>query len=147
MIATARAQVRKARAGGLLAGMLFIVLAGVVGMHGLGPHGVGGLTHMATTTHAAMDPGHRDVGLTGPNAAGPSLAAVLEGGDRHGPGMGLGELCVAVLSALGLAVLLAGRHCGRGRVRPLLAGASRAPLPRARDPDAPSVMQLSVLRR
>jgi hypothetical protein len=62
-------------------------------------------------------------------------------------GMGLGELCVAVLSALGLAVLLAGRRCGRGQVLRLLAAASRAPLPRGRDPDPPSVTQLSVLRR
>jgi hypothetical protein len=147
MIATAPAQVRKARAGGLLAGMLFVVLAGVLGMHGLGSHGVGGLTHMATATHVAMDRGLDDVDLTGPNAASPPVAAALEGGDRHGMGMGLGELCVAVLSALGLVVLLAGRRCGRGQVRPFLVALSRAPLPRARDPDAPSVTQLSVLRR
>jgi hypothetical protein len=100
----------------------------------------------------AMDPSPADVDLTVPNpathAAGPLLAAVLEGSDRRGMGMGLGELCVAVLAALGLTAMLASRRDSRGRVLPL-AGAqlSRAPLPRGRDPDAPSVTQLSVLRR
>src|SRR5688572_18705458 len=103
MIATARAQVREARPDRLLAGMLFVVLAGVLGMHGLGSHGVGGLTHMAPTTHVAMGPGPGDVGVTVPSAAthaaGPLLAAAVKGGDRHGMALGLGQLCVAVLSA------------------------------------------------
>jgi Family of unknown function (DUF6153) len=156
MIPTARAEVREARPDRLLVAVLFVVLAGVLGMHGLGSHGIGGLTHTAPTTHVAMGPGPGDVGLTVPSAAthaathaaGPLLAAVLEGGDHHGMAMGLGQVCVAVLSALGLAVLLAGRRDSRGRVLPL-AGAqmSRSPLPRGRDPDAPSVTQLSVLRR
>ena len=141
---------------------LLILLAGIVGMHGLNSHA----GRMAPDLHAIVlhDPGAAQVPqspvLHGPvsvvhdlvatavhEVAGPVAAmgaVVAEGGS--GLGTGMAGMCMAVLG-LALAVLL--RMLGNRPALPLhrLVGAPvRAPGPHGRDPDPPSLIDLSIRR-
>jgi uncharacterized protein DUF6153 len=150
---------------GLWVGSLFLVLAGLFGMHGLASDGPCDMPAMVGTAAAEMvlpHAGHGSMqgvpssgaapGMTTALSAATSVAArVLEGvvpgtaaGGGHGHGMVV--LCVAVLAAalIVLLALLAARHArgytvhgDRRRVR------LRGP---GRDRDPPSLTWLSILR-
>jgi len=133
--------------GGVLVALLFLLLTGVLGMHGWGSHGVTGGGHMPSaddSSPAGMEhPAVAMAVVVGESAS--SSMRLLSGGASHS-GMSLAALCVAVLSTLGL-VLLVGALRRRAAI-PLLS----SPLPHtrgvnARDRDPPSLARLSVLRR
>ena len=134
----------------LLVAVLFVVLAGVLGMHGWGSHGVAGAGHTTSGHHSGVtaEPEHRGVTIALTVGDGRATAAPAPTGSRHSSGMGLTDLCVAVLSGLGFVVLLLLRSR-----RPLAAALMptlrpwHSPTLRGRDRDPPSLARLSVLRR
>jgi len=158
---------RTAALGGLWAVAMFVVLAGLFGMHGLASHGTGDMAAMTgVTTGAEVHPGTASV----PDAASwntahtpPAVSATpaRSGATRDGrafedvahvattddgSSQGMVELCLAFLAAglIALLALLARQHT-RGltvrvdRLRLNLGGLGR-------DRDPPSLTQLSILR-
>lgn len=141
---------------------LLILLAGIVGMHGLNSHAAG----MAPDLHAIVmhDPGaaqvpqapvlqapvsvvHDLVATSLPEVTGPvaAMGAVVADG-VSGVGAGMAQMCMAVLG-LALTVLL--RMLGNAPALPrlrLVGAAVRAPGPHGRDPDPPSLIDLSIRR-
>lgn len=118
------------RRGPALAGLLFVVLAGIVGMHGLDAHGAS-LETAASSVVPAADEAH---------------APVDHSDGEHGAMTAL-AMCVAVLAAAlaGIAVCLR-RHRGVGLVvRELPRQISTASAAR-RDRDPPSLDALCILR-
>jgi hypothetical protein len=137
----------------LWAAALFVVLAGLFGMHGLGDHGMPGMAQVdATMTH----PGglhqmteHADRPMGGVHIAAtdapvssamPSLAPMGLRGHA-----GMSGMCLALLTGGLLALLVL-----RGRAVRVLAEAPRCSVaardPRSRDPDPPCLASLSILR-
>lgn len=137
-------------------GGLLILLAGIVGMHGLDSHSGG----MAPDVHAialqertvaelsaAPMAVHEVMATAAHHVAGAATASgafVVEGAlDGH---MDMTAMCMAVL-ALGLTMLL--RMLGGAPLLPLyqrLCAPSRASGPHGRDPDPPSLTALSIRR-
>ena len=134
-------------AGWVLAGLLFVLLVGIVGMHGLGPHGASSIGHHEAGLQAGGDGGAEVGGID------PTMAVVVAvdhqstevsgAADEHGSA--IVELCLAVLLGLATFFLLLGAT-GRRRTSVLpahphqtWAGRGRAPVPR-------SLAQLSLLR-
>ena len=139
----------------LWAAALFLVLAGLFGMHGLGDHGMPGMAQTRASgimthpggLHRMTD--HADRPMAGVHTAGtvspavgatPSLApAGLRG---H---VGMAGMCLALLTGGLLALLLL-----RGRAVRAQAEEPRRSLtarrPRSRDPDPPALATLSILR-
>jgi len=146
---------------------MFVVLAGLFGMHGLASHGTGDMAMAGVTTGAEVHPGTASV----PGAASLSVAhtpparsattPVRSGATRDarafedvahfatsdgGSSSGMVEMCLAFLAAglIALLALLARQHT-RGltvrvdRLRLNLGGLGR-------DRDPPSLTQLSILR-
>jgi uncharacterized protein DUF6153 len=128
--------------------MLFLLLTGVLGMHGWGAHGVASAGHMPSA-HGGGPAGVEHPAVAMAAAVGETASPAmrpLDGGADHG-GMSLAGLCVAVLSALG-SVLLLLRALRRRAAEQLPSAppwhARRVP---GRDRDPPSLARLSVLRR
>jgi hypothetical protein len=134
--------------GGLLVALLFLLLAGVLGMHGWGSHGVTSGGHVPSAHHTGLaELQHAAVTVGGVVGEGMSADPPTLAGRPDFGGMPLVGLCVAVLSPVGFVLLL------------LAALRWRAPLPlpparpwhsrraRGRDRDPPSLARLSVLRR
>jgi hypothetical protein len=131
---------------------LLVLLSGIVAMHGLNSHG-GGMdpsVHLVAThdpAAASLAAGHDVIAAAAHEVAGPVAmmgAAVAAGGS--GMDAGMAGMCMAVL-ALALTVLL--RMLGSAPAFPLyrLVGApARAPGPHGRDPDPPSLINLSIQR-
>ena len=139
-------------------GGLLILLAGVIGMHGMNSH-AGGLApdvHAIVLHHpeAATAPAHSPVAkvhdvvttaiheVAGPLAA--AGAAIADG--ESGMDAGMAEMCMAVLG-LALTVLL--RKLGNITTLPLyrlVSAPTRAPGFQGRDPDPPSLINLSIRR-
>jgi len=137
---------RRGAPGGLLVALLFAVVAGVLGMHGFGSHGVAAADHMPTAhtggvasyDQMAVAPGVHEMTST-------TAQQVDRGAD--GDGMSLGELCVAVLSTLGfLLLVLQALHRRPAMTLPPPQAGPR-PIVCGRDRDPPSLARLSVLRR
>jgi uncharacterized protein DUF6153 len=133
---------------GLLVPVLFVVLAGVLGMHGWGSHGVAGTGHTPSAHHSgvAADLQHSAVTVAGVVGEG-TFADTPPAGSPHSAGMHLTDLCVAVLSGLGLVLLLLRSP---RRLAPVFMPAlrpSHSRRPPVRDRDPPSLARLSVLRR
>jgi hypothetical protein len=134
--------------GGLFVALLFLLLAGVLGMHGWGSHGVtsGGHTPSAHYMGAAE---LQNAAVTIGGVVAESISAdtpALAGGPGFG-GMPLVGLCVAVLSPVGFVLLLLATLRWRA---PVLLSRARPWHPRrapGRDRDPPSLARLSVLRR
>lgn len=149
-----------------LAGLI-VVLAGLLGMHGLSGqssvlssgHGAAGMNIQTPASPAlmaapsmSMDASDlsatplgvvSNVGLTAGNQAEDLLEAATRSG--HG-GMAMGAMCLAILGAVLLALL---RLLQRARVAPVvwsLPRPARAIVPRGRDPDPPSLIKLSIQR-
>jgi hypothetical protein len=133
---------------GLLVVLLFLLLTGVLGMHGWGSHGVAGAGH----TPVAHDSGlaglqHPAVAIARVVGEAASSAPPLLNGSTDRQGMVLAGLCVAVLSTVGLVLLLLRAVRRRAAVplpSPRLSHARRV---NQRDRDPPSLARLSVLRR
>jgi len=136
------------------AGML-ILLAGVVGMHGLNSH-AGGMGHgmsvampgpVGAAMHAAPAPAGELVATVVHDVAGATTsveAAVAESVPRGA--MGMTAMCMAVLT-MALTVLL--RMLGGAPTLPFFTQVSamaRALVPHGRDPDPPSLTVLSIRR-
>jgi len=145
---------RRARPA-LWAGALFVVLAGLFGMHGLGDHGMPGMAQAPASEPMTYpggpdrmtDPADRPVG--GANsavavmpAAGAMPSLARAGLDGHA---GMAGMCLALLTGGLLALLLL-----RGRAVRVLAEEPRRRVktrrPRSRDPDPPCLLSLSILR-
>jgi len=128
----------------LWAAALFVVLAGLFGMHGLGDHGMPGMAHISvtgTTAHPDMT-GHAD--RSGVAVPVPEAPAALDraGLDGHA---GMAGMCLALLAGGWLALLLLRSRAVRVlAVTPHRALVARRP--RTRDPDPPSLTSLSILR-
>jgi hypothetical protein len=137
---------RRGAPGGLLVALLFIVVAGVLGMHGLGSHGLSA-AHLRVVHNSSIAVG--DHQMVRPAVLGVAASAAVQSAGRgidHN-GMSLGELCVAVLSALGLLLLLISALRPRQDVLPPRSRPWRVRRVSGRDRDPPSLAQLSVLRR
>jgi hypothetical protein len=132
---------------GLLVAVLFVLLTGVLSMHGWGTHGIASAGDTPSAHHSGLaEPQHAAViaSVVGESASADTPALT---GVPNSAGMHLAGLCLAVISNLGLVLMLL-RALGR-----------RAPLrlspPRpwhvrrdpGRDRDPPSLARLSVLRR
>lgn len=149
-----------------LAGLI-VVLAGLFGMHGLsgqsgglgGGHDAAGMDtqtpaspalmaasamSMDASDHVAIPTGIvSDAGLLAGTEAGDLLDVAT--GSGHG-GMAMGPICLAILGAVLLALL---RLLQRARVAPVvwtLPRPCRVIVPRGRDPDSPSLIELSIQR-
>lgn len=127
-----------APAGGrvcLFGAALLLVLAGLVSMHGLGAHGVGGgANHAVTMTDLPI----RQVVPAGQIEPLPDVDQGMSSGSG---------VCVAVLSLVTVLLLLK----FSSRIRPQLQRPRQEPrrrsaAPRARAPDQPSLAALSILR-
>lgn len=135
---------------------LLLVLAGLFGMHGLASHGDAGMESVpgavmaeTSTSQTAVDldvaPGSRNHAW--PMVGHAQLAVQGLGVPGHGGiDMGMAAMCVAVLAAalIALVRLLLAR-----RVSPLLwlqLRCSIAVFPLGRDPDPPSLINLSIQR-
>jgi len=141
---------------------LLVVLAGLFGMHGLsgqtGGHGAEGMSMQTASpglmpaSSTGMDASDlaviatgivSDAGLTAGNQAEDLLEVVT--GSGHG-GIAMGVMCLAILGAALLALL---RVLRRVRLAPMvwsLPRRTRAIIPRGRDPDPPSLIELSIQR-
>lgn len=126
---------------------VFLVLAGLVAMHGLGAHGTSG-DEQAVSAHAS---GHSTLAAhaTGPVMAmePPQASTSLLAPDAPAmPGMDhAGAMCVVVLTMLLVALVLA--PTGGWRRTPLRVPDSLLRLRRrARAPDRPDLVKLSVCR-
>lgn len=136
-------------------------LLGLLAMHGLGGHGgthaLGSESHPAGT-HAHPDHVHSDsaaqdgrvdsAGMQVIPGAVPAVAAAghdcRDCADQHALAM---ALCLAVLTALALAVMFARHPAGAGmRWLPASSTALRTELRRARGPDPPCLIVLSIQR-
>lgn len=119
-------------------GGLLVVLAGVLGMHGLGTHGTGEVAPAGVSAHADHALGAMPVAR--------SVAALEAPADHGAMDMGGGDMCVAILLGSLLVLFLVGARSGQGRflfspTRPI-----SPTLRRARSPDPPSLIALSVQR-
>lgn len=135
---------RRAAPGALFVALLFVLVAGVFAMHGLGTHGSSSTGQTAVTSASgpmAADHQASVAGSTLEIATRPvTVAAVGDGG------MAMAELCVAVLVGLGFALLLVEGLRRRTAISPPRLRQWRVRLPDARDRDPPSSSLLSVLR-
>ena len=144
-----------------LAGLL-VVLAGLFGMHGLSGqssgHGAAGMSMQTgpPALMAASSMGMDESDLAASPTGIVSHAGLLAGnraedllevatGSGH-DGMAMGAMCLAILGVALLALL---RLLHRARVGPVGWSLSRRTtviVPRGRDPDPPSLIQLSIRR-
>jgi hypothetical protein len=132
----------------LLVALLFLLLAGVLGMHGWGSHGITSGGHMPSAHHRGpAELRHAAVTIGGVvaehiSADTPALTSSPDPG-----GMPLVDLCIAVLSPVGFVLLLLATLRWRTPqpLPPALRWNPRRALGRDRDP--PSLAGLSVLRR
>ena len=134
-------------------GGLLVLLAGIVGMHGLNSH-AGGMDPAAhsivlhdSSAATVASSGH-DVAAAVHEVVGPAvtLASSAVAAGEFGMDAGMAGMCMAVL-ALALTLLLV--RLGTAPAIPLyrLAGAPvRGLAPHARDPDPPSLIHLSIQR-
>lgn len=138
-MASATGPVRRVPVAGLLGAALFVLIAGLVGMHGLGSPGIGDTDHGHVPPSWSLSM-HEGIGA---GTAQPSLAA-----DADRDSSGFGEFCLAVLNTVGLALLLAlaSRRGHEHTSLPSRVPLARSAVPRARGPDPPSLAALSVLR-
>jgi hypothetical protein len=130
---------------GLFVALVFVVVSGVLGMHGVGSHGVSGADHMPGmhTTNVAVSDHEMVVALD--EAISATVPLVVRRVD--GAAMSLGELCVAVLSALGLVLLLLQALRRHFAIAPPPSRLLHVRKLSGRDRDPPSLARLSVLRR
>ncbi|GAA2731446.1 hypothetical protein GCM10009867_05080 [Pedococcus aerophilus] len=133
-------------------GGLLILLAGIVGMHGLNSHN-GGMAHdMEVVFHEPVDasmptaplPGAHEAMVAAAHDVGAVGATVVDA--TTGWDMDMTAMCMAVLT-MALLVLL--RMLSGAPALPLyqrVAAPARAPGPHGRDPDPPSLIVLSIRR-
>jgi hypothetical protein len=149
------------RPGPALAVLMFVVLAGVLGMHGLDAHGV---TREAAPvagsgrTEVSGHPGHGsqagrhaqsvtpDLLTLGPVPDGRAHAREHESPGAHDALTALAMCLVVLASALAGIGHFLRRHHGTGWLMPRLVRFTRAPTAARRDRDPPSLAQLSILR-
>lgn len=131
-------------------GGLLVVLAGLLGMHGLDSHGAAGMdtTHAVVTRSAtdAVAAGHHSMAAAVHEAGSAVTAVTVATGHTAMDGDIDGGCCVAII-AVALIVLL--QLLRTARMRPLyrlLAHPARVPGHQARDPDPPSLISLSIQR-
>lgn len=124
-----------------LAAVVFLVFAGLIAMHGLGSHGMGGPGAEHGSTDTGVASAMSEMALLGI----PEAFVALEASQDAAP---MGELCIAVLSFIGVVLLLVRVRRGTARTahrqRHTLAG--RPVVDRTSGPGRPSLAQLSVLR-
>lgn len=142
---------RTAASHALWLGALLLTLAGLFGMHGLADHGI----EQMDSAHAAMSTMAADVASTGEHLTQGTVVAVSTVVDAmvsHDPGGGTGmemhaaAMCLAVLLLTLIAMIV---HLHANRLRPVLlltARPARAPVPSDRQPDPPSLYELSIQR-
>jgi len=161
---------RTAALGGLWAVAMFVVLAGLFGMHGLASHGTGDMAAMAGVTSGAEVhpgtarapvPGAASLGVAHTPPARSATTPVRSGATRDGRAFedvahfatsdggsssGMVEMCLAFLAAglIALLALLARQHTRGLTVRVDRLRLNLGGLGRDRDP--PSLTQLSILR-
>lgn len=129
-------------------GGLLVVLAGLLGMHGLDSHGAAGMdTAHAVVTRSATDAiaGHHSMAAV--HKVGSAVAAVtVATGQTATDGDMEAGCCLAVIAVALIALLRLLRNA-RGRpLYRLVARSARAPGYHARDPDPPSLISLSIQR-
>lgn len=111
-------------------------------MHGLNTHG---LTSLGVAAHPGMT-GH-EAALAVPGLALSTGSAVVDGlRDSADRGLHTGDLCLAILGSSLLTLLLGFRRARRPRMPLLLAPHTPEPARRARAPDPPCLIALSVRR-
>lgn len=128
--------------------LLLVALGGLLAMHGLSDHGVGGPAAVGpATTHVAMD--------TGTPATDPADDAVARGGAADGPGEHHGGsvvgMCLAVIGAVLLLGVVARRSGFITRLRHALTThlavlTATSFWARARGPAPPDLRLLSIQR-
>ncbi len=131
--------------------LLGALLLGIIGMHGLSPHGAVGAGHdlhlvtAATATHPGAPPPMTAMAAATIDRASPRTS-VASGPISDGMGGGMEEVCVAVL--IGFAVLLLVARGVGGRADSLLPAppCRRGPPPLHRILRPPSLEQLSLMR-
>jgi hypothetical protein len=135
-------------------GGLLVLLAGIVGMHGLNTHagGMDPAAHAIVLQHAGAaavaSSGHEVMAAAVHEVAGPAVTSAVSAVAAGESGMdaGMAGMCMAVLA---LALTLVLRMLGTAPALPLyrLVGAPvRGLAPYARDPDPPSLIHLSIQR-
>jgi len=148
---------------------MFVVLAGLFGMHGLASHGTGDMAMAGVTTGAEVHPGTARAPVPGAaslsvahtppalSAATPARSGATRDGRAFedvahvattddGSSQGMVEMCLAFLAAglIALLALLARQHTRGLTVRVDRRRLNLGGLGRDRDP--PSLTQLSILR-
>lgn len=133
---------RRTAPTGLLAVGLFVVVAGLLGMHGLASHGASAGGH-GPAAHPSVDVSDQPAGSVSAHAAVAATYALDLQLPRNGKS--LAGLCLAVLSALTLAFGWAVLH--RPGPGPWPARQRRIAATAGRGREPPSLSHLSVLRR
>lgn len=129
-------------------GGLLVLLGGLFGMHGLDNHGDAGLDSVVNATMTGSTGHAGAVAYEVMTETAPEVAPVTTTGatGRSGMDMGVAGMCMAILM-LGLIALLL--RIRANRLQPplwLVARHAGAPGARGRDPDTPSLIQLSIQR-
>jgi len=146
-----RRQAASATRHALWLGGLGIVLAGLFGMHGLDTHGMtsSNTAHVGMASSAMSPSDGHGATLDGAHLVGPMVAAVSE--VTVSPGqpvmhMGMAGMCMAVLAIALLALMQRLSSRRGGRVLWVSARPVRASRRAGRDPDPPSLIDLSIRR-
>lgn len=129
-----------------LVGLLFVLLLGIVGMHGVGPHGLDSGEHHQLLPVVVSDVASDD----GSHATMAAVVAVAHEpvdvvGTADDIGRGMVVLCLAALFALSIFLQRALAAARRPTSRPPMRSAC-VRVGNARGPDPPSLAQLSLLR-
>lgn len=134
----------------LWVGGMFVVLAGLFGMHGLDSHGTAGMGSMAEASMTESLIGGvnavRASSAASGDDAGSAVASATVVVGHPAMDMGMAGMCLAVLAVALIALL---RFLRTNRVRPVLwvlARPVQAPGRVGRRPDAPALFGLSIQR-
>jgi len=129
----------------LWVGGLLVVLTGLFGMHGLNAEGVDGMSAAphSSMLESSMVPVEQAVNEVGPHGVGLAMSAVAT---RALTDMDMGHLCLAILVGSLIALLLGARRFLSRAMSLVPIRVVRAPARRARAPDPPSLIALSIQR-
>lgn len=126
---------------------LLVVLAGVLGMHGLSTHGVEAVVPTVSHDHASASLGAATEVVPAMVSTGSrELLAAVAGSSDHDRSHLSGGVCLAVLGSLVALLLLLRQRRLPGSLPWTPAPPRSAPLTRVRSPDPPNLFVLSVQR-
>jgi len=122
---------------------MLIVLGGLFGMHGLNTHGVDGMDAIA---HSGVVVQAKHAGQELTSHASGTTSAISTLTQDPDATMHAGEMCLAILVASLLALLLGRRRSQSPLTLFMLALSTHLWAPRARAPDPPCLIALSIRR-